>query len=70
MSDVGWHFHESEGDDGVSVTVHVSNVGGGPSVGVGVEETTGSEVVDVGGEVLKVGVGAHFDFLKVNLIKL
>ena len=51
--DISWQsgkiFHsESEGDDGSSSTSHVSNVGGGVSGGVGVEETMSSEVVDVG----------------------
>ena len=40
--------------------MHVSDIGGGVSAGVGVEETGGAEVVDVGLEVDEIAVGAHF----------
>ena len=59
----------TKGDDGVSSTGHVVNVGGGVSGGVGVEETLSSEGTNVGFEVLKVGVGAHCLLCK-KLIKL
>ena len=40
----------------------MSNVGGGECVGMGVEESSSLEGMDVGLEVLEVRVGAHFKF--------
>ena len=49
-------LEKTKRDDRGSVTVHVSDVGGGESVGVGVEKTGGVEVVDVGHKLLELEV--------------
>ena len=54
-------------NDGRSISMHVADVGGGESVGVGVQKAGCVEIVNVGLEVDKVRVGAHDRFFK-NLI--